>query len=75
MLKIDIQYIYNIEVIAMETKEHTCCFFGNRKIEVTDELVNRLEKVVDDLIKKGVKEIVLTASIEFGSVGDANYIK
>ena len=34
----------------MGEKEHTCCFFGHRMIEVTDELVNRLEKVVDDLI-------------------------
>ena len=34
----------------MESKEHTCCFFGHRKIEVTDELVNRLREVVEDLI-------------------------
>lgn len=34
----------------MESKEHTCCFFGHRKIEVTDELVNRLKKIVEDLI-------------------------
>ena len=34
----------------MESKEHTCCFFGHRKIEVTDELVNRLEEVVGNLI-------------------------
>lgn len=32
-------------------------------------------KDIVPLIKKGVKEIVLTASIEFGSVGDAKYIK
>ena len=37
-------------MIVLESKEHTCCFFGHRMIEVTDELVNRLEKVVDDLI-------------------------
>ena len=34
----------------MESKEYTCCFFGHRKIEVTDELVNRLQEVVEDLI-------------------------
>ena len=31
-------------------KEHTCCLFGHRKIEVTDELVSRLKEVVEDLI-------------------------
>lgn len=41
----------------VESKEHTCCFFGHRKIDVTDELVNRLKEVVEDLIteKKGLK--------------------
>ncbi len=34
----------------MLKKEHTCCFFGHRKIEVTDELVNRLEEIVEALI-------------------------
>ena len=34
----------------MESKEHTCCFFGHRKIEVTDELVSRLKEVVENLI-------------------------
>ena len=34
----------------MGGKEHTCCFFGHRKIEVTDELVNRLKEFVEDLI-------------------------
>ena len=37
-------------VIALELKEHTCCFFGHRKIEVIDELVNRLKEVVEKLI-------------------------
>lgn len=36
----------------MIIKEHTCCFFGHRKIEVTDELVNRLKEVIEDLIVK-----------------------
>lgn len=34
----------------MKSKEHTCCFFGHRKIEVTVELVNRLKEIVEDLI-------------------------
>ena len=33
-----------------DDKEHTCCFFGHRKIEFTDELVSRLKEVVEDLI-------------------------
>lgn len=33
-----------------DNKEHTCCFFGHRKIEVTDELINCLNEVVEDLI-------------------------
>ena len=33
-----------------DNKLHTCCFFGHRKIEVTDELVNRLKEVVEHLI-------------------------
>ncbi len=37
-------------MIFLESKEHTCCFFGHRNIEVTDELVSRLKEVVEDLI-------------------------
>ena len=33
----------------METKEHTCCFFGYIQIEITDELVSRLKEVVEEL--------------------------
>ncbi|MDO5479429.1 MAG: hypothetical protein Q4G23_09750, partial [Clostridia bacterium] len=35
----------------MKTKEHTCCFFGHRRIEISDELVNRIKEAVEDLIK------------------------
>jgi fructose-bisphosphate aldolase, class II len=31
-------------------------------------------EVMEDLLKKAVKEIVLTASVSFGDVGDAKYI-
>lgn len=34
----------------MVIKVHTCCFFGHRKIEVTDELVSRMNEVVKNLI-------------------------
>ena len=42
---------YNIKSgDILESKEHTCCFVGHRKIEVTDELVNCLKEIVEDLI-------------------------
>ncbi len=31
-------------------KSNTCCFFGHRKIIVTDELISRLQKIVEELI-------------------------
>ena len=34
----------------MVSNEHTCCFFGHRKIEFTDDLVSRLKEIVEDLI-------------------------
>ncbi len=50
----------------MESKEHTCCFFGHRKIEVTDELVNRLKEVVEDLIvKKGINTFLFGSKSQF----------
>lgn len=42
------QWLYG--VVIVESKEHICCFFGHRKIEVTDELVIRLNDIVEDLI-------------------------
>lgn len=46
----------------MESKEHTCCFFGHRKIEVTDELINRLKEVVKNLIIENEVDIFLFGS-------------
>ncbi len=34
----------------MEIKKHTCCFFGHRKINITDELVNNLKEIIENLI-------------------------
>lgn len=42
---------------------------------VTNKITSKELKEVLGLIKAGVKEIVLTASVEFGSAGDALYIK
>ncbi len=33
-----------------ESKLRTCCFFGHRKIEETEDLLNRLKEVVENLI-------------------------
>ena len=30
---------------------HSFCFFGHRKIDVTDDLINNLYKVIENLIK------------------------
>ena len=50
----------------MVTKEHTGCFFGHRKIEVTDELVNRLEEIVEDLIiNKNVNVFLFGSKSQF----------
>ena len=46
----------------VESKEHTCCFFGHRKIDVTDELVNRLKEVVEDLIVEKKIDVFLFGS-------------
>ena len=46
----------------MGEKEHTCCFLGHRKIEVTDELINRLKEVVENLIIENEVDIFLFGS-------------
>ena len=33
-----------------ENKQHTCCFFGHRKIDKTPELIDRLTKEIEILI-------------------------
>lgn len=37
-------------VIVMGEKEYTCCFFGHRKINITDELIYLLKIIVKELI-------------------------
>ena len=46
----------------MKSKKHTCCFFGHRKIKVTDDLVNRLKDIVEDLIIKNEVDVFLFGS-------------
>ena len=55
-----------IEVTCMKSKEQTCCFFGHRKIQVTDELVNRLNKEVEKLItEKNIDTLLFGSKSEF----------
>ena len=50
----------------MESKERSCCFFGRRKIDVTDELVNRLKETVEYLItEKKVDTFLFGSKSEF----------
>lgn len=34
----------------MKSKEHTCCFFGHRKIDVTEQLTGHLKGIIEELI-------------------------
>lgn len=50
----------------MGKREHTCCFFGHRKITVTDELINRLEENIEKLIaEKGVGTFLFGSKSQF----------
>ena len=42
-------------------KEKTCCFFGHRKIDETEELKNRLYEIVENLIVNE-KKLILSSS-------------
>ena len=46
----------------------SCCFIGHRQIEITDELVDRLNLLVENLIKKGVKRFIFGSRSEFDSL-------
>ena len=50
----------------MESKKRTCCFFGHRKINVTDELIRRLRETVEYLItEKKVDTFLFGSKSEF----------
>lgn len=53
----------------MNSKEHTCCFLGHRKIEVADELVKRLEKTIEELITdKNVDTFLFGSKSQFNKL-------
>ncbi len=47
----------------------TCCFFGHRKIDATEELVIRLKSVIEDLIiNKNINTFLFGSKSEFNSL-------
>ena len=53
----------------MESKEHTCCFFGHRKINITDELIRRLKETIEYLItEKKVDTFLFGSKSEFNEL-------
>ena len=51
----------------MKDRNNTCCFFGHRKITITDDLVNRVTQIVENLITEENVSVFL-----FGSKSDFN---
>ena len=48
---------------------HTCCFFGHKEIEVTEELEQRLTKVIQELIdNKGVDTFLFGSKSRFDAL-------
>lgn len=53
----------------MENKNHSCSFFGHRKIEKTPELIQRLTKEIEKLItEKEVTDFYFGSKSEFDSL-------
>ncbi len=49
-----------------ENKQHSCCFFGHRRINETPELIERLTKEIEFLItEKGVSTFYFGSKSEF----------
>ena len=56
-------------MINLDLKERTCCFFGHRDIEVTDELVNCITKTVEWLITdKDINTFLFGSRSDFDSI-------
>ena len=46
----------------MESRERTCCFFGHRKVDITDELVRHIKEIVEELITENNVDTFLFGS-------------
>lgn len=52
-----------------ESKQKTCCFIGHRKIEETNELIEKIYNIVEDLIiNKGVTTFLFGSRSEFNDL-------
>ena len=53
----------------MESRKNTCCFFGHRKIKVTDGLIQRLRENVEQLIvENNVDTFLFGSKSQFDSL-------
>ena len=67
LLITDISYIYFRGAVVLLASEHTCCFIGHRKIEITDELQTNLQRMIESLIQNDAVDTFL-----FGSKSEFN---
>ena len=52
-----------------ENKQHSCCFFGHRKIDETAELTERLTRTIEALItEKAITDFYFGSKSEFNSL-------
>lgn len=59
-------FLYYSGVGYMETEKKICCFFGHRKINKTDELKERLTRIIENLIvNEKVETFLLGSKSEF----------
>ena len=55
--------------MSCEIKQHTCCFFGHRKINETEDLKKELYNVIEDLIiTQNVNTFLFGSKSEFNSL-------
>ncbi len=53
----------------MEAKERSCCFFGHRKINVTNELIRQMKETVENLItEKKIDAFLFGSKSEFNEL-------
>ena len=49
-------------------RKESCCFIGHRSIEVTEELIERLHREIEALIKSGVKRFLFGSKSVFNDL-------
>ena len=52
----------------MDMGEKSCCFFGHREIEITDDLIARLRTEIETLIKDGITRFLFGSRSDFDSL-------